>query len=152
MAAMIEAARSQAQRVLEAGRATLGLSERVRAAVLALIREPAPLEWVSGDLAGLLGLDAARLCVEGAHGVPEGTVARVLGGRDVVVRQGGGDAALLHGEAAGLAVHDALLRLPLRAGAPTLLALAARDGSLLEGDETALGFLAAALAARIESL
>jgi hypothetical protein len=123
MAAMIEAARLHSRTVLDANRAALGLTERVRAAVLALIRTP-------------------------------GTSARLLGHRDVSLRRNAwpGDALLLHGEAAGLAVHDAMLRVQAAGAPPMLLALAMRDAAILEGagSETALAFLGASLAARIE--
>ncbi len=159
MAAMIEAARARSRVVLDAGRAGLGLGERVRAAVVALIRAVDVSDWVSDDLPQLLGVDAARLCGErgglrGVAALAPGSVARVMGGHDVVVRAacGGADAVSLHGEAAGLAVREALLRVPCGDGPALLLALAARDGAMLEGAgaEGALGFLAAALGARLE--
>jgi len=84
---------------------------------------------------GLLGLDAAALCME-ADGpdphrprmriLPPGTVARLLDGRDALVGAPAEDAALLHGEAARLAGWDALARVPW-GGPPCLLALARRD-------------------------
>ncbi|MCQ8277440.1 hypothetical protein NFI95_03110 [Acetobacteraceae bacterium KSS8] len=178
MAAMIEAARARSRVVLDAGRAGMGLGERVRAAVVALIRAEDVADWVSDDLPRLLGVDAARLCLEGGNKggfatVAPGTVARVLGGHDVVLRAAGSaaigasaagsgtmggaaigseaESASLHGEAAGLAVWEALLRVP-RGDGPALLALAARDHAMLEGAgaEGALGFLASALGARLE--
>lgn len=166
MAAMIEAARLHSRTVLDANRAALGLTERVRTAVLALIRTPDPADWIAVELPRLLGLDAARLCIEtsprvgaallalGAATVPPGTSARLLGHRDVSLRRNAwpGDALLLHGEAAGLAVHDAMLRVQVSGAPPMLLALAMRDAAILEGagSETALAFLGASLAARIE--
>ncbi len=175
MAAMIEAARLHSRTVLDANRAALGLTERVRAAVLALIRTPDLADWIAVELPRLLGLDAARLCIEtspslgaslgaslgpsfalglGAATVPPGTSARLLGNRDVNLRRNAwpGDALLLHGEAAGLAVHDAMLRVQAAGAPPMLLALAMRDAAILEGagSETALAFLGASLAARIE--
>jgi hypothetical protein len=170
MAAMIEAARLHSRTVLDANRAALGLTERVRAAVLALIRTPDLADWIAVELPRLLGLDAARLCIEtspslgpslgamlpalGAATVPPGTSARLLGHRDVSLRRNAwpGDALLLHGEAAGLAVHDAMLRVQAAGAPPMLLALAMRDAAILEGagSETALAFLGASLAARIE--
>lgn len=185
MAAMIEAARQQAadmtahvETVLQAGRAALGLADRVRAAVLALIRAPDIGECVTGDLPRLLGLDSALLCIERSRTVsllserlmarrlPPGTVARLLGRRDVRLRAAPADAALLHGEAAGLAAHDALLRVPAPGLPPMLLALASRDCAILDeglpasvtggaaggGGMAALAFLGEALAARIETL
>ncbi|WP_419727825.1 hypothetical protein [Lichenicola sp.] len=186
MAAMIDAARQQAadmtahaQSVLKAGRAAVGLAERVRAAVLALIRAPDVGEWVTSDLPGLLGIDSALLCIEGGPGrqrgmtsrlmarrVAAGTVARLLGRHDVLVRTTPSDPIELHGEAAGLAMQDALLRVQVEGQPPMLLALASRDMAVLEeglpasmtggsaggGGRAALAFLGEALAARIETL
>lgn len=185
MAAMIEAARQQAasmtahaETVLQAGRAATGLADRVRAAVLALIRATDVGECVTADLPRLLGLDSALLCIERsgtpsllsgrllARRLPPGTVARLLGRRDLRLRAAPADAAELHGEAAGLAAHDALLRVPVPGLPPMLLALASRDAAILDeglpasvtggtaggGGAAALAFLGAALAARIETL
>ncbi len=186
MAAMIDAARqraasmtAQAETVLQAGRAALNLVDRVREAVLALIRATDLGECIAGDLPRLLGIDSALLWVEGpaqelserlmARSLPPGTVVRLLGRRDVRVRIAPPDAGSLHGEAAPLAAHDALLRVTVRNQPPMLLALGSRDAPVLQdglpasvtdgasgtagsGGTTALAFLAAALAARIESL
>ncbi len=183
MAAMIDAARQQAasmsaraETVLQAGRAALGLSDRVREAVLALIRATDLGECVACDLPRLLGIDSALLWVEEpsqglserllARSLPPGTVVRLLGRRDVRVRIAPLDAGVLHGEAAPLAAHDALLRVTVRNQPPMLLALASRDAQVLQdglpasmtggtagsGGAAALAFLGAALAARIESL
>lgn len=183
MAAMIDAARQQAadmtahaETVLQAGRAARGLGDRVREAVLALIRTSDLGEWVAGDLPRLLGIDAALLCVEGlanslperlmARSLPRGTVASLLGGGDVRVRTAPCNAAVLHGEAAPLAAHDALLRVTAAGWPPMLLALASRDARVLQdglpasvtggaagsGGTALLGFLGAALGARIEAL
>ena len=186
MAAMIEAARQQAadmtahaQCVLQAGRAAIGLADRVRAAVLALIRAPDVGEWVTSELPGLLGIDSAQLCIEGsprrqrgitsrllARHVATGTVARLLGRNDVLVRTAPSDPVEVHGEAAGLAAQDALLRVEVPGQPPMLLALASRDMAVLEeglpasmtggsaggGGRAALAFLGDALAARIEML
>ena len=189
MVAMIDAARQQAadmtahaQSVLQAGRAAIGLADRVRVAVLALIRAPDVGEWVTSDLPGLLGIDSALLCIEGGAGqalarrsmtarlmarhVAVGTVARLLGRHDVLVRTTPADPVELHGEAAGLAAQDALLRVQVDGQPPMLLALASRDVAVLEeglpasmtggsagsGGRAALAFLGEALAARIETL
>jgi uncharacterized protein YigA (DUF484 family) len=60
------------------------------------------------------------------------------------------DALLLHAEAARLALHDALVRVP-GAGAPMLLALASRDARVLDPAQGsgALGFLGRAAAAAL---
>ena len=175
MVAMIEAAReraaamtAQAETVLQAGRAAVGLAERVREAVLALIRAIDIVECVEADLPRLLGIDTALLCIEpGAHApaggraIPCGTVAALLGTRDVRLRAAPEDALLLHGAAAGLAAHDALLRVPVAGLPPMLLALASRDAPILEtappgttggGGVAVLAFLGQVLAARLETV
>ena len=161
MAAMLREERAhaaemaqRAEFILAAGRATAGLTQRVQAAVLALIRAVDTLDCLTGELPGLLGLDAVALCIEGdlagARFLPAGTVAAVLGGRDVVFRDAPEDATLLHAEAAQLARHDALVRVP-DTGVPALLALVARDRSLLEPGQGAgaLAFLGRAVAAAL---
>lgn len=157
MAAMLRAerarsaaARRAAEQMVQDRRAAAGLAERVRRCVLALIAAADPAECVAGELPGLLGVDAAALCSEGGErrGVrrlPPGTLARLLGGRDVVVRAAPQDARVLHAEAAPLARHDALVRVASRPGC--LLLLASRDGGRLCGDREALAFLGQAVAA-----
>ena len=162
MAEMIRAARARAARmaeqahwVLAAGRAAAGLSARVHEAVLALMRAADTAECVASELPALLAVDAAAMCTEGMQArmrpLPAGTVAALLGGRDVVFRDGPEDAQLLHAEAAPLARHDALVRIPLP-GAPMLLALAARDRQALDPGHGAgaLAFLGRAIAAAHE--
>ncbi len=162
MAAMVREARAraatmteQAHGVLAAGRAAAGLAARVYEAVLALMRAPDPAECVAADFPALLAIDAAALCMEGAHrrvrGLPAGTVAALLGGRDVVFRDMPGGTALLHAEAAPLARYDALVRVPGE-NPPALLALAARDRTALEPGHGAgaLAFLGRAVAAALE--
>jgi uncharacterized protein YigA (DUF484 family) len=177
MAAMLQAERlhaaamtRQASEVLAARRSGAGMAARVQVAVLALlralVRQTSAVAWVADELPGLLGLDAAALCVESpehavaSHGgleraraLPPGTVDRLLGARAVLVRDRPGDTGLLHGEAAPLARIDALVRMPL-AGPPALLALAARQRGTLHPrqGESALGFLAQALAAAMDRL
>ena len=118
------------------------------------VRAADPAGCVAHAWPGLLGLDAASLCVEtdrpGARAVPPGTVAGVLGTRDALVRQGGAG-PLLHGEAALLARTEALIRVPWHGQAPALLALACRDGRGLAGAGAgSLGFLGQALAAVLD--
>jgi hypothetical protein len=162
MAAMVREARAraasmaeQAHGVLAAGRAAAGLAARVYEAVLALMRAPDPAECVSADFPALLAVDAATVCVEGGHPrmrpVPAGTVAALLGGRDVVFRDSPADAGLLHAEAAPLARHDALVRVG-GDHPPALLALAARERCALEPGHGAgaLAFLGRAVAAALE--
>lgn len=154
MAAMLRAARTHTTELVDAGRAAAGMAERVQAAVLALMRGGDPAECVASELPGLLGIDAAALCAEllwpNCHYLPPRTVARLLDGRDVVFRAAPPDAPLLHAEAARLARHDALVRLPGN-GPPALIALASRDPRPLDPAQGsgALAFLGRAVAAAI---
>lgn len=161
MAAMLEAERAHAEAmaeradgVLAAGRATAGMARRVQEAVLALIRAGDAVECVAAELPALLAVDAASLCLEapwpGARAVAPGTVARLLGGRAVVFRDASAEAHVLHGEAARLARHEALLRLPGE-GPAGLIALAARDAAPLDPAQGLgpLAFLARAVAAKM---
>jgi uncharacterized protein YigA (DUF484 family) len=77
-------------------------------------------------------------------------VARLLGSRGVVLRPGDADAPLLHGEAARLARHEALVRVPGE-GPPALLALVSRDAPALDPAQGtgALSFLGRAVAAAL---
>jgi uncharacterized protein YigA (DUF484 family) len=162
MAAMLAAERSHAARmtahadgVLAAGRASAGLAARVQEAVLALIGAERPADCIAAALPALLAVDAAALCGESTAGpgraVPPGTVADQLGGRMALFRRGRPDAAaLLHGEAARLALHEALIRVP-GDGPPAMLALAARDQQALDAGQGtgALLFLGRAVAAAL---
>ena len=151
---MLRAERHRADVVLAAGRAAAGLAARVQDAVLALLRSADPADCVSGEMPGILAIDAAHLCVEadhsGARRLPDGTVAGLLDGRQVVFRDAPADAWLLHAEAAGLARHDALVRVP-GAGPPALLALLARDPRALDPSQGTgpLAFLGRAVAAAL---
>ncbi len=154
MAALLRVQRERADTLLAAGRATAGLAARVQDAVLALFRAADPAECVSAEMPGLLAVDAAHLCIEaehsGARRLPAGTVSQLLDGRQVVFRDAPSDARLLHAEAAGLARHDALVRVP-GAGPAALLALLTRDRHMLEPARGAgpLGFLGRAVAAAL---
>jgi uncharacterized protein YigA (DUF484 family) len=164
MAAMLRAERGHASAmadradgVLAAGRAAAGLTARVQAAVLALIRAADPTECVAAEMPGILAVDAAAFCVEdpdalmqGIRRLPAGMVAALLGGRDVVFRDAPQDAILLHAEAAALARHDALIRVP-GGGPPALLALVTRDSRTLDPAQGAgaLAFLGRAVAAAL---
>src|ERR1700761_6797504 len=97
MAAMVHAERAhaaamaeRADDVLAAGRAAAGLAGRVQEAVLALLRSSDPADCISGEMPGILAVDAAHLCIEalypGMRPLPEGTVCRLLGGRQVLFR------------------------------------------------------------------
>jgi len=161
MAAMVHAERAhaaamtaQAHSVLAAGRAAAGLSARVQEAVLALLRSPDAADCVAHEMPGILGVDAVHLCIEGLYPgmrpLPQGTVARVLEGRQVLFREVATDTRRLHAEAAGLAEHDALAVVPGE-GPPALLALLARNPKTLEPAQGAgaLAFLGRAVAAAL---
>ena len=172
MAAMLGRARTrvasteeQAAGMLRALRAGSGIAGQVQQAILALVRAADLAACITIDLPALLGIDAALLCGEAGtpaplqtRPLPSGTVFSLTRGRDVVLRVGPPDAAVLHGEAASLARHDALLRVPAAGQPPMLLALAARDDAVLnprlaEGaGGVALAFLGRVLAARIEAV
>jgi hypothetical protein len=110
------------------------------------------VDCVSGEFPALLAIDSASLCLEapwpGTRALPPGRTAQLLGGRAVVFRQGSTDTAALHGEAARLARHEALLRLPGE-GPAGLIALATRDDAALDPAQGLgpLAFLARAVAA-----
>ena len=153
MAAMLAAERAhaqtvaaQAERVLAAGRAAMGLAARVHEAVLAVIACDDLVECITVEFPSLLAVDAACLCIETDHPsarrLPDGFVDSLLGTVRVVFEADPGQAALIHGEAMGLARHQALIRIPVR-GPPALLALASRDAAILDPAQgtTSLGFL-----------
>jgi uncharacterized protein YigA (DUF484 family) len=164
MAAMLRAERGhaaamadRADGVLAAGRAAAGLAARVQAAVLALIRAGDPADCVSAEMPGILAVDAAALCMEdpdglmqGVRRLPPGKIAALLGARDVVFRDAPPDSVLLHAEAAALARHDALIRVP-GAGPDAIVALVTRDSRTLDPGQGAgaLAFLGRAVAAAL---
>jgi hypothetical protein len=154
MAAMLRAQRANVDGLLAAGRASAGLAGRVQDAVLALLRSPDPADCVSSEMPGILAIDAAHLCVEadqpGARRLPDGFVKRLLNGHQVIFREAPPDAPLLHAEAAGLARHDALVRVPGE-GPAALIALLARDRHVLDPAQGAgpLAFLGRAVAAAL---
>jgi hypothetical protein len=159
MAAMLRAERThardmqgQAFTVLQAGRAAAGISERIQAAVLALLSAGDVGECVSDVLPGVLGVDAAALCCEGFAPrwriLPPGAVRILLRGRLVVFRDHPADAALLHAEAALLAERDVLIKLDYRR--PALLALVSRDPAMLPGSQ-AFAFLGSVISALLKT-
>ncbi len=161
MAAMVKAERAQAAAmaaraddVLAAGRAAADLAGRVQEAVLALLRASDTMDCVTGELPGILALDAVHLCMEawlpGVRPLPLGLVEQLLGGRQVLYRDSVTQARRLHAEAAGLAGHDALVLVP-GAGPAALLALLARDDQMLDPARGAgaLAFLGRAVAAAL---
>jgi uncharacterized protein YigA (DUF484 family) len=160
MAEMVRAERAhaaamaeRADGVLAAGRAAAGMTARVHEAVLALIGAGDIAECVATVFPALLAVDAAALCIEaplaGAHTLPSGTVAHLLDGRAVAHASDPAEARLLHGEAAGLARHEALVRVP--GEPPALLALSAREYWTLDPAQGAgaLAFLGRAVAAAL---
>ena len=161
MAALLNAERAhaaamaeRADGVLASGRAAAGLALRVQEAVLALIGAEDPVDCVAAAFPALLAVDAASLCAEadlpGMRRLPPGAVSVRLGTRAVVFREDPADAAMLHGEAARLARHEALVRVPGE-GPPMLIALVARDRHALDPTQGTggLAFLGRALAAAL---
>ncbi len=144
MAAMIVAERAharamqdQAGQVLAAGRASAGLVARVQEAVLALIEATCPVECIATEFPRALAVDAASLCAEtpilGARSMPEGSITALFGTRCVVFDAPPHWHGALHGEASGLARFQALIRVP---GMPALVALAAREGDMLDPSQS----------------
>lgn len=164
MAAMLQAERrrvrsleSEVDAAVTAGRAGYGLTIRVRLAVLALMRAQDVVETVTQELPALLGIESCTLLAEtpdrrGIPRLPRGTVTRLLGpGRDALVRPSMSDAELLHQEAASLVARDALVRVPVWTGNPTMMALGARDPQTLPTRQATatLAFLGRAVAAAL---
>ena len=162
MAAMIQAERAHAAAmsehasdVLAAGRAAANLADRVREAVLALLRSSDAIDCVTHEVPGILGIDVIHYCTEallpGARPLPGGMTRRLLGGRQVLFRDRVTEARWLHAEAAGLADHDVLVHVP-GGGPPALLALLDRDRRSLDPMQGsgALAFLGRAVAAAME--
>jgi uncharacterized protein YigA (DUF484 family) len=164
MAAMLAAERRRVRSLeaemdaaVTAGRAGHGLTIRVRLAVLALMRCTDVTETVTQELPALLGIETCTLLAEtpdrrGVIKLPRGFVARLLGpGRDALVRAVPTETELLHQEAAPLVTRDALARVPVWTGNPTLLAIGARDPGALPARQTTatLAFLGRAVAAAL---
>ncbi len=141
--ARLRAYEAELQEAVQDGRAGAGLITRVRLAVLALMRARDIPDCVAQEVPPMLRVDSATLLIEprdprlgrlppGLRPMPAGTVARLLGnGRDARVRSAVTDAELLHGEAAGLVVRDALAKVPLGCGTPCLIAIGAREVAAL---------------------
>lgn len=164
MAAMLTAERrrvrgleAEMDAALNAERAGHGLTIRVRLAVLALMRCGDVPETVTQEIPALLGIETCTLLSEapdrrGVVRLERGAAARLLGsGRDAVVRPAPTDAELIHQEAAPLVRRDALARVPVWTGHPTLLALGARDPNALPARQSTatLAFLGRAVAAAL---
>ena len=164
MAAMLAAERrrlrgleAEMDAALSAGRANQGLTIRVRLAVLALMRSPDPVEAVQHELPALLGVESCMRLAErpdrrGIGKLPLGTIVRLLpGGREALVRAHPTDLDLLHQEAAGLVVRDALARVPVWTGEAVIMALGTRDPAALPARHVTatLAFLGRAVAAAL---
>lgn len=171
MAAMLEMERTRTRELeaevrdaLEAGRAGAGLSVRIRLAVLALMRAQDVMEAITQEVPALLGVETCSLCAEpgtggdflalpaGVRPLPAGTVQRLIGrGRDAVVRSQPSETVMLHAEAAPLVRRDALARVSLASGPPTLIALGAREPGALPVRQSVavLAFLGRAVGAAL---
>jgi uncharacterized protein YigA (DUF484 family) len=164
MAAMLAAERRRVRGLeadmdaaLNAERAGNGLTIRVRLAVLALMRCGDVPEAVTQEMPALLGIETCTLLSEapdrrGVVRLQRGAAARLLpAGRDAAVRPAPTDAELIHQEAALLVKRDALVRVPVWTGHPTLLALGARDANALPAKQSTanLAFLGRAVAAAL---
>ncbi len=164
MAAMLAAERrrvrgleAEMDAAVSAERAGHGLTIRVRLAVLALMRCGDVPEAVTQELPALLGIETCTLLSEapdrrGVVRLPRGAAARLLPpGRDAAVRPAPTDAELIHQEAALLVRRDALARVPVWTGHPTLLALGARDPNALPARQSTanLAFLGRVVAAAL---
>ncbi|WP_232480069.1 hypothetical protein [Roseomonas sp. KE2513] len=155
MAALLVAARAETGLVADAARGGLDLTIRVATAIAALIGAADVLGAVSAEWPALLGLECASLVAEGApspglRDLPAGTVARMMQGREILVRDHPAEAALFHGEAHALISRDALVVLP--GARPRLLALGAREAGRLplRGATAPLRLLAHALARALD--
>ena len=163
MLAMLENERAKARTLtselaeaITHGRADAGFGARVRAAVLALMAAPDPVECALAEWPSLLGIDHITLLAEGAPPppltpLPPGTIDRLLPrGQEALLRSAPSEAPLIHAEAATLIIRDALLRIVLPAR-PLLLALGARDEASLprRGALPHLAFLGRALGAAL---
>ena len=155
MAALLAAARAETGSVAELARGAQDLTLRAALAVTALIGAADPLVVVSAEWPELLGLEGAGLAEEappapGRRDLPAGTIARLTGGREVLLRDAPEETALLHGEAHPLIARDALVALP--GPAPRLLVLGAREAGRLplRGATAPLRLLAHALARALE--
>ncbi|WP_245216006.1 hypothetical protein [Pararoseomonas baculiformis] len=156
MAALLAAARAETGTVAELARCAQDLTLRAAMAVTALIGAPDPLAVVSAEWPHLLGLESAALAQEGPpsaawRDLPAGSIARLTGGREVLLRDMPAEAALLHGEAHPLITRDALALLP--GPRPRLLVLGAREAGRLplRGATAPLRLMAHALARALDS-
>ena len=136
--------REREDALLAAGRSNLVSQGRVHAAILSLLEARGfaeLIETVTTDLAALLDVDVAALCIEAGPGesprasatairvVEEGAVDGLIGkGRECLVGSDPADTAAFFGEASSLVKTQALVRVRIRGEGPAgLLALGSRD-------------------------
>ena len=149
--------------MIAAGQANLSLIEQFHGAVLSLIHADDLDELVAAvetDLPRLLDIDAAGLLVEAAdvpaawlaHGIrpiAPGMAARWMGSDQTLLRPAAQDRVEVHGPNAAAVKSDALIRLPMEGGWPTvLLAVGVGRAEHFQPDHGTelLAFLAAVLA------
>ena len=159
---MVERLRSQARRLTEqhrdliaTTRANLHSQTRVHAAALFLLDAQSfehLIQTIGTDLAVLLDLDVACLVVEasgrkcprvhnpGVRVVESGTVTRMLGRKDTLLRCDVFGDPVVFGAGAGLVRSEALVRLHVSSAAPDgMLAFGSRDpGMFYQGQGTEL--------------
>ncbi len=117
-------------------RDNLSTQDRIHKAILALLEAESfehLIEIVTTDLAVLLDVDVASLCVEAANGsaprsvegvqvLPSGCVDKLLGaGQEVLLRDDSDGDETVFGPAAGLVRSDAMIRLTVGRNAPPAL-------------------------------
>jgi uncharacterized protein YigA (DUF484 family) len=141
----------QTEAVLAAGRVAVATMTRVHEAVVALIAAEDWTECLATELPHILVVDAVSFRLHESVAGWNGDAARLdmlLGARDVLFRVDPRDASQLYQEAAGLARHDVLIRLP-RVG---VLGLASRHSLGSNGGAAQFGlqFLGKAVAAIVE--
>ena len=119
--------------------------------MLGLLRAGDPGEWIEGELAATLGVDAAHLRPAGAAGLPVELGRMLLGGRAVVLREAPSEIARLHGAAAPLVCSDALVRVARSGCGFAVLALGSREaGFFAAGCEAPLALLGRAVEAALD--
>jgi hypothetical protein len=136
--------RSNHGELVAASRSNMISQSRIHAAILSILEATTfehMIEIVTTDLANMLDVEVASLCVEnnssnvivpdvtGVHVVSPGMVDETMGpGRDIVLRAKAEAEHAVFGGAVGLVRSAALLRLPINAFGPmALLAFGSRD-------------------------
>jgi uncharacterized protein YigA (DUF484 family) len=139
----------QTEAILAVGRATGTMLTRIHEVVVALIAAASIVDWLHAEMPRIMGADAAFVALFGGQRGEADRLDRILGADSVTLREDQGDAAVLYDEAAPLAGHDALIRLP-EVG---VLAIAWR-GKIdpeLRHSRPGLAFLGQAVGAAIEA-